>query len=95
MVVRVQSILDLASLLGSPKIDLEMPAGSTVRDVLASLADRYGEILKEKLINPSDGAPYPYLRLVLNGRDLGFLKGLDTVMHEGDTLTIIPPACGG
>lgn len=95
MVVWIQTILDLVPLLGGQKVELEVPEGSTVRAVLASLVERCGEKLKKKLINPSDGEPYPYLRLVLNGRDIAFLKGLETIVHDGDTLFIIPPAAGG
>lgn len=95
MVVWVQTILDLVPLLGGSKIAVEAPEGSTVRDVLAALVERGGEPLEKKLINPADGAPYPYLRLVLNGRDIAFLEGLETAVRDGDTLLIFPPATGG
>jgi len=95
MRVKVQTVLDLVQLLGSREVELEMPPRATVRSAIACLVSRFGTNAERKLINPSSGEPYPYLRLVLNGRDIAFLNGLDTVMDAGDTLIIIPPAAGG
>jgi molybdopterin converting factor small subunit len=34
------------------------------------------------------------LRLLVNGRDIAFLNGLDMKLQEGDTLSFIPPLAG-
>ena len=95
MRVKVQTILDLVPILGGSQVEIEVPEGATVRSAMEALVERFGEKLKKKLINPEDGQPHPYFRLVLNGRDLGPYKGLDSPLQEGDTLLIIPPAAGG
>lgn len=94
MRVKVQTILDLVPIIGS-QLEIDVPEGATVRTALETLVNRFGETLKKKLINPADTQPYPYFRLVLNGRDLHAEKRLETPLREGDTLLIIPPASGG
>lgn len=33
--------------------------------------------------------------LLVNGRNIAFLSGLDTPLHEGDAIDIFPPVFGG
>lgn len=94
MVVKIKAILDLATALGAREIALEVPAGATVGTVLDLLVRRYGASLQEMLFE-STGRLRPYIRLVLNNRDLVLPEGLETVMEEQDTLLLIPPAGGG
>ncbi|MGB9887171.1 MAG: MoaD/ThiS family protein [Moorellales bacterium] len=93
--IRVQTILDLVPVLGGSQVELEVPAGATVREALEVLVGRVGDKLEKKLINPEDGQPYRHFRWILNGRDLAPYRGLDTPLQDGDTLLIIPPAAGG
>jgi molybdopterin converting factor small subunit len=32
---------------------------------------------------------------MVNGRDIGFLKGMETVLQNGDEILILPPVAGG
>ena len=72
-----------------------MKKGSIVRDVLISLVETYGEKLSAQLFD-SKGGLFPYIRLMVNGRDIAFLeKKIETVLQEGDEILILPPVGGG
>jgi molybdopterin synthase sulfur carrier subunit len=93
--VTARTILHLATLLGSREVQLEVPADSSVMDVLARLAGRMGEQSVPALLEVAGGRPQRHLRIMLNGRDIGFLGGLDAVVQEGDEILVLPPAGGG
>jgi molybdopterin converting factor small subunit len=44
----------------------------------------------------SGGNLFPYIRLMVNGRDIAFLeKKMETALQEGDEILIFPPVGGG
>ena len=72
-----------------------MKKGSTVKDVLITMVDTYGESLSAQLFN-SKGDLFPYIRLMVNGRDIAFLGNkMETALQDGDEILILPPVGGG
>ena len=47
------------------------------------------------LFEPKSMTLLSYIRLMINGQDIAFLKGLETALHEGDEILILPPVSGG
>lgn len=68
-------------------------AGSTVREVLAALTDRYpslrGRLLSER------GELNRFINVFLNEEDIRFLGSLDTPVSAGDGIMIVPAIAGG
>ena len=93
--VTAHTILHLAAMLGRREIELEVPSGSSVMDVVDLVAELMGEQAVPVLLESAGGMPQPHLRIMVNGRDIGVLQGLDTVLAEGDEILILPPAGGG
>jgi molybdopterin synthase sulfur carrier subunit len=93
--VTAQTILHLAAVLGRREVEFDMPSGSSVMDVVARVADLMGEQAVPILLESAGGRPQRHLRIMVNGRDIGVLQGLDTVLAEGDEILILPPAGGG
>ena len=48
--------------------------------------------LSSKLVAGLDAG---YLNVLINGRNIQFLQGRDTPLHEGDTVAFLPPVGGG
>jgi molybdopterin synthase sulfur carrier subunit len=93
--VKVHTILNLKKILGRGDIDLNLKKGSTVKDVLSTMVEIYGESLNTQLFD-SGGNLFPYIRLMVNGRDIAFLeKKMETALQEGDEILIFPPVGGG
>lgn len=68
--------------------------GETVREALGRLVERYGPVLGEEIFDP-EGEVKPMYNILVNGRNIAFLEGLETRLKTSDKLTIIPPAAGG
>jgi sulfur-carrier protein len=88
-VVRIPPVLRPA--VGGEK---ELSAdGTSVRDVLRSVAQRHPET--EGQLFAADGELNRYVNVYLNDEDVRVLEGLDTTVGETDTLVILPAMAGG
>ena len=72
--------------------DLEMPAGSVVRDLVDELRKR-GDV-DDKVYAMLKGVKPP-LTLLVNGNSLAGRKRDRTRLSDGDKVTIMTPATGG
>jgi len=66
---------------------------ATVRDALDQLAEQLGDEVRTKLL--PDGELTTELAILLNGRNIRFLEGLETPLNSGDRLAIVPMVGGG
>lgn len=96
MRITVKAFANLRSILGgSHKILLELREGSSLKDLINTLSEKYGKLFKESILQPEKDEIHPYIKILLNGRDVEFLNGLLTKLNDGDEVVIIPPAGGG
>jgi len=72
------------------ELDVETPI--TVKTLLIILFKKYGKL--RDLILLDGNRLNPLYRILVNGRDLEHLNGLDTVLKDGDLLTISTPFGG-
>jgi molybdopterin synthase sulfur carrier subunit len=93
--VKVRTILALKKILGKGEVELAVPEGSTLRELLAMLVERWGDELASRLFEPKTRTVLPYIRLMVNGRDIAFLDRMETVLRNGDDVLILPPVSGG
>jgi len=93
--VNVQTILYLSKIVGAREIEISVPNGCTLQGILENMVDTYGDELASHLFQPKSTNLLPYLRLMVNGRDIAFLDGMNTLLKEGDEVLILPPVSGG
>ena len=93
--VKVQTILYLSKIVGAREIEISVPKGCTLQQILETMVDSYGDELASHLFQPKSTTILPYLRLMINGRDIAFLDGMSTELKEGDEVLILPPVSGG
>jgi len=93
--VKVRTILALKTILGSGEIEVPFPEGSTLGQLITTLVDRWGDELASYLYEPNSKSLRPYIRLMVNGRDIAFLEKMETVLRNGDEVLILPPVSGG
>jgi len=65
----------------------------TLREALLKLSEMYGEKLRKEIFD-GDNISNRVIILV-NGRHIAHLQGLDTVLHEQDGISIFPVVAGG
>jgi len=83
----------LRTLAGAKSIEVPLPPGATVRDLLVHLIDAY-PLLADRVIGP-DGGLSEGIQLIISGRHIDFLQGLDTPIGAQDDVLMIPPLSGG
>lgn len=88
--VKVSTILQLVRVLGARDMVVEVREGSTVGDLMRLLAQRADPGASRLLFADQEGDLQPSVSIMVNGRNLLFLRGLETVLHNDDQVTILP-----
>jgi molybdopterin synthase sulfur carrier subunit len=91
----VRTILDLKKIIGSGEVTLLIPSATTLKALLGIMVEKWGQELSNRICEPDTIRPLPYIRLMVNGRDIAFLNRLETELKEGDEVLILPPVSGG
>jgi molybdopterin synthase sulfur carrier subunit len=94
MRIQIKAFARIRDILGE-RVELDLPEGITVGGLLAELVKKYGRELEKAIFNSKTGKLQPYIRVLLNGRDVDFLDGLNTRLNSGDVLALFPPVAGG
>ena len=81
----------LARVAGEKRVIVE---ADLLGQVLDALASGHGEEFRDRLFD-SGGRPRRFINIYVNGRDYRFLDKLDTVLHEGDVVALLPAVSGG
>ncbi|MCL7385068.1 MAG: MoaD/ThiS family protein [Thaumarchaeota archaeon] len=88
--MKVELVGHVKSVVGKNMLELKIDGHMTIIEVLKILPKELKDILLE------DGKLRPGFLVLLNGSDVRSLsKGLETLVLDGDTLTIIPVIHGG
>ncbi len=91
--MRVKFFATLRPLAGAKEAEVELRTKDTVGSVLEKLTAEY-PALKERILD-EEGNLQSSINVLLNGRNIRFLDGLDTAIQEGDQLALFPPVGGG
>lgn len=94
MKVRVRAFATIREAIGTGQTDLELPDDSNVRSLIEQLSKMFGDQFK-KLILVDGERLAPYVKILVNGRDIEYLNKLDTKLKHMDEVAIIPPVAGG
>ena len=67
--------------------------GQTVRDLIESIHG-VNPVLGEKIL-AADGRLTGAVQILVHGRNISWLQGLDTPISEDDVVVLLPPSAGG
>jgi len=93
--VKVYTIMELKKILGQREFEVSIPPGSTVKDLLSWMVNKWGDKLSPHLFKSGSDSFFPHIRLMVNGRSIEFLKGMDTILQDGDEFLMLPLVAGG
>jgi molybdopterin converting factor small subunit len=92
--IKVNTKIDLKQVLGQDEMDIFVPKGSTLGEVIVLMVDTWGERLASRLLAPGSDALRPGVCIQVNDRDTGLLSGLGTVLVDGDRVSVLPHGKG-
>ncbi|MBP3876540.1 MAG: MoaD/ThiS family protein [Lachnospiraceae bacterium] len=75
--------------------EMTMAAPHTVRDLGDALCSQFGSPFAEEFFNSGRTAPGDRIIIMINGRRVEFLDGLDTLLRESDVVQLFPVVAGG
>jgi len=78
---------------GHLPLELEKPA--FVREVIRKLVESFPPEFNRVLIDPELNDPRPNALILVNGKEVGVLEGLETEVKEGDEIVLVPVSHGG
>lgn len=93
MKVVVKFLATIRMITGESSIELLCTPQDTAGTVMQKLIEKFGMKLKQAIMNETNLKSG--IKMIINGRDIDYLNGLDTQLDDGDVIVIIPPIAGG
>ena len=75
--------------------ELEMPAPESVRGLLLQLSARFGPALGDQILSPDKNSLGRDAIVLVDGRHICHLNGIDTPLDESNTVAVFPLIAGG
>lgn len=83
----------LRDAVGIKELIIPVESGQTVREMIEVIGS-VNPILHEKIIE-KNGELTGLVHILVNGRNIMWLQGLDTLLTEDDDIILLPPTAGG
>lgn len=90
--VKLMGVFRVFSGKDSVSLRLEKPV---VREAVVKIAEFLSSEFRRMLIDPELDDPRPNALILVNGKEISVLKGLETTVREGDQIILIPISHGG
>ncbi|MFX1490681.1 MAG: ubiquitin-like small modifier protein 1 [Promethearchaeota archaeon] len=93
MHVVVRTIGPFTERLGFHQLTINLK-GSTVQDLLDQLCEDRGPTFCDTVFD-EQGKLRRYIKILVNGRGIHVLQGLESLLSDGDVIAVFPPVSGG
>jgi MoaD family protein len=94
MIVKFFAFFRDADFAGCKEMQCPEKAGS-VYELCHQIADRFGPKFRNELLTPDGEAISDRSFVLVNGRRVEFLNGINTVLKDTDTVYVFPVVAGG
>jgi molybdopterin synthase sulfur carrier subunit len=81
-------------LAGKGKVTLELSEGILLKEAIKQIIEKFPKI-ERALIDPELGDPRPNTLIIVNGKEISALNGLETLLKDGDEVVFVPVSHGG
>jgi molybdopterin synthase sulfur carrier subunit len=82
------------NLAGKGKVTLELSEGILLKEAIKQIIEKFPKI-ERALIDPELGDPRPNTLIIVNGKEISALNGLETLLKDGDEVVFVPVSHGG
>ena len=82
-------------LSGKKHFNLNLDEPATVRDVISKLVEMFSMEFKAVLIDSQLDDPRPNALIILGGKEISSLQGLETEVNTGEDIVFVPMIHGG
>jgi molybdopterin synthase sulfur carrier subunit len=94
MTIAIKFIGSMRHLSGTGELALSCKSYVAIRELMNEIIKELPE-LKRSLIDQQFGDPRPNALVLVNGREISVLDGLETKLKDGDEVVLIPFVHGG
>jgi molybdopterin synthase sulfur carrier subunit len=94
MTIAIKFIGSLRHVSGTGELALSCKSYIAIRELMNEIIKELPE-LKRSLIDQQFGDPRPNALVLVNGREISVLDGLETKLKDGDEVVLIPFVHGG
>lgn len=75
--------------------ETEIPYEENIRELIDALSNQYGKNLRRKLLSEDGGQLHNEIIIMINGRHITHLGGLEAPLKPDDLVQIFPVVAGG
>ena len=94
MVITVKFIGSFRNVLGKGKLTITSEGTIPLREAIKEIVEELPK-LKRVLIDPELENPRPNTLILVNGKEISVLNGLDTMLEDEDEVVFVPVVHGG
>jgi len=80
---------------GRNRVLVKLEKTSTVRKIIEKLIEAFSSDFKLTLVDPELEDPRPNALILVNGKEISVLQGLETEVEDGDEIVLVPVSHGG
>jgi len=80
---------------GRSRVLVKLEEPSTVRKAIEKLTEAFSPEFKRALVDPELEDPRPNALILVNGKEISVLQGLETEVKDGDEIVLVPVSHGG
>ena len=91
--VKLHGVFQVSS--GRSQVQVRLVENATVGDVVEKLVESLPPEFKEALVDPVLREPWPNALIIVNGKEIGVLDEVGTVVGDGDEVVFVPVTHGG
>lgn len=82
-------------LSGKKRFQLKLEEPATVRKLVMNLTETFSSEFKQVLVDSQLGDPRPNALILVGGKEISVLQGLETEIRDSEEIVLVPVVHGG